>query len=472
MGFDPAAYLKAKSPGFDPAAYLKSKRPPQVAPEPSNTRPSVKSDVELGIESPLAEPPRGLLERLAPAPDRTNYDPNLPYSRRQAEDPIQNDPLAAAIVQGIPAAGAGALVASATGVPILGMAAQGAIQDPEHPIRGAALNMIPGIPGAVRQADNAIGRASLARVGTDKSFVPAGKALGAATGAYAGHHAAGFVGGGVGMHIGGKLGAKAGELADRAVGSLADRYLSRTAQFPDAAATYTPPAFPSAPEAPRGPVVDAEVVHAPEASPAPRLLGPRESPPPPPRKPLAPLVPQGPSIMERALRRFDEISGEPLTNGGKPPPPATNTATHGGATNAGGKGVTAAQVREAPAPDLAHADTQVAPSSLRDDVVKAAKQFREAPPETPPEVPPADTVEGKLAASIKILDNLRKAKANGTLTPEMEQEAVNAGIPQANVARVLGGRSTASADNPIAKARKAQVRNDAKNARILSGRNE
>jgi hypothetical protein len=275
-------------------------------------------------------------------------DAEAAKARRDAQDPIQQDPLAGMLVQGILAHGAGAFTAGATGVPILGQAAQGAVQAPEDPLTGAALSMIPGVPGAVGQADRAIGRAAQARVSAGKSFVPAGTAAGTAAGTMIGHRAVPYVGAPIGAALGAKGGAALGRLADRGVGALGQRHLLRTA----AAAPAVAPA-------------ELEAILA-------------QTEPPPARASLAPLVPEplpAPPLPRGAFGSptFDEF-GMPLTNPGQA---SANHATLGGATV----------------------------PNLRADVIRDAQAFRAAPPD-----PVHDALGSQLAESVRLLDELRAGK--------------------------------------------------------------
>lgn len=322
-------------PGHDPRAAARGMRP---EPKPDEVDAILgdygKHDVNRMLQ--------GRKDLITTPEDRVRLD-----DRRQREDPIKNDPLAGMIMQGIPAAGAGAAVAGLTGVPILGNAVQGAMMDPDHPIRGAALNMVPGVPGAVRQADNAIGSTALSRVNAGSSLVPAAKAAGTAAGTIAGHSVVPYVGAPIGAALGSKLGGAAGRGADSIVGAIGRRHLLKTA-------AAAPPIAPD---------VLADILAQTE-----------------PRAPLPPLAPQpgpAPAMPTGAFGApmFDEF-GMPLTKGGP-----VNHPTVGGATNPGG---------------------------LRADVVRDAAAFRAAPPEAQPGV---ESVLGdQLAKSVRLLDELRAGK--------------------------------------------------------------
>jgi hypothetical protein len=401
--------------------------------------------------------------------------------RQQAEDPIRNDPLAGMIVQGIPAAGlgvvAGGLVRPALGPLVQGMTT-GAASTPDHPLAGAALGAIPGIPGALGAADTAVGRFALARAAADKSFEATGKALGAGVGATVGHHAGGFVGAGVGAGIGSKVGGMAGRGADTLVDALADRYLARTAQFPRPNA-YQPPPFSAAAESPRGPTIDADLVHAPTAPGAQRLLGPApiELGPIPARAPLAPLAPEPlpppSSVPPGALGtpHVDEF-GAPLTEAGPK-----------GHLTVGGKtvGKPRLSIQDEQGRDLLPAEPES--PSLRADVARDAKRFLDEPYSAEPSYQgyvspeegaaarprvlypndkgaelgptgkvtaepwrgagegPAPTpggLEDQLGASVRMLDELKTARAAGKVSAAMIQGAVKAGISPGAIAKVVG----------------------------------
>lgn len=349
-------------------------------------RPAVAPDDDIELQP--TEGPPGLLRKAFPRATE----------RSRREDPISNDPLAALIVQGIPAAGAGALL----GGGVLGGAAAGAASDPEHPIRGALLGAavpaVTGAPAAVRAADAAIGRAAVKA----PSMVSAGESVGSATGAYLGY-GGGPVGSYVGHKIGSKIGAAGGRLADRGIEALADRHLARTAQFPRPPA-YSPPTFPAEPLPRGGPIIDADIIHQPAAPPAPLLLGPAAIPLGPMTKPLGPLAPQPSPLPDLppgafGLPAFDEF-GMPLTKAG---PPAANHATVGGATNPGG---------------------------LRADVIRDAAKARgeTMPAPGPPDV--EGTLGADLAKSVRLLDELRAGKITA-------QQAIAAGLSPGIVAKVL-----------------------------------
>jgi hypothetical protein len=139
----------------------------------------------------------------------------------------------------------------------------------------------------------------------------------------------------------------------------------------------------------------------------------------PPRKPLAPLVSTAKPDIERLAPYFDEITGQPLTNVGKPiySEALKNHGTVGGATNPGGK--------------------VAGLNSLRDDVMRDAKAATGESMPKPGASPEVD-VAMQLRGSLRILDELKVAKADGTLTPKMAQAAVKAGLAPATVAKIAG----------------------------------
>lgn len=311
-------------------------------------------------------------------------------ARIERDDPIRNDPLAGMIMQSIPAAGAGAVAAGLTRLAapaassLIGGATTGALSDPDHPLTGALLGAIPGAGAAARGADLAIGKAALARAG-EKTFENAGKVAGAGAGATVGHKAAGFVGAGLGAGAGAKVGGAAGRLADRGVEALADRYLARTAQLP-AGPLYTPPTFPGAAPGRGGPIIDADMVHAPPAPGVPLQLGPASR--------LAPLVPsprpQPASAPNGAFGTpFLDDFGVPVTRAGQGGFLPTDAPTGAGA------------------------------GPLRADVVRDAAAFRRAPYDAQPV---QDLLGDQLANSVRLLDELRAGKITA-------KQAIDAGLP-------------------------------------------
>lgn len=151
---------------FDVDDFLGEKKPEPkgtgTPPAPSMVRePRAKTDAELGLDAgPLkAERPAVGLERLAPD-DRSGAPAGPLEARKFAEDPVRNDPLAGAIVAGIPAAGLGALAApalAATGAaPLVARAGAGAIEGATaaklqggDPVTGAALGAALPVAGKV-----------------------------------------------------------------------------------------------------------------------------------------------------------------------------------------------------------------------------------------------------------------------------------------------------------------------------------
>lgn len=379
-----------ESKGYDPRAPARGMRP-----EP-------KPDEDIQLQS--TEEPPGFLRKAFPRATE----------RSRREDPISNDPLAGMIVQGIMAHGAGALVGGATGVPILGQAAQGAVQAPEHPFVGAGLSMIPGVPGAVGQADRAIGRIAQGRVSAGKSFVPAASAAGTAAGTMVGHSAVPYVGAPIGAALGAKLGASGGRLADRAVGALGQRHLLRTA----AAAPPIPPAELGAILAQTEPAAT--------------------------RAPLAPLVHQPlpePQLPPEMLRGPPSASFDEFTRPGG----AAGHATIGGATAAGPlrADVPMAQLALPPMPPAAFAAYEPPPFTagpmkpvidvrpeipgLHADVARDARALLRSPVQGPAI---EDTLGADLAKNVRLLDELRA----GEITA---QQALDAGLPSAIVKKAL-----------------------------------
>lgn len=307
-------------------------------------------------------------------------------ARAQREDPIKNDPIAGAIVQGIPAAGAGMLMGAASralapAAPLLSRTVQaattGAASTPDSPGKGALFGIATqGLPAA-RAADEAIGEAALDRVtapGFGEGPGKLVKATGAAAGAAVGHKIAGAPG----AVIGGAAGAGVPTMISRGLDSLAqrlaERHMARMATLRAANAAET-----AAPAVARAPL--APLAHEP--------LPPSE-PPVPPGAARGPAGPIGPNA-------FDE--------GGGPVAPAGNHATVGGATAAG------------PRPGMSPAERGAAAGSLED----------------------------QLSRSVEILGDLRVASATGTVTPMMLKEALDAGIPATTVYHVVGDKVAANA---------------------------
>lgn len=132
------------------------------------------------------------------------------------------------------------------------------------------------------------------------------------------------------------------------------------------------------------------------------------------RQPLAPLVSRPPAIPTELPPGFprgpllDDFTGAPVTNGGRLAP-LGNHATHGGATNPGGR----------LPPDLE--------AMFRADVARDAKAFAAAPPDAPAV---NDVLGDRLAASVRILDDLRAGKIT-------VDEAVKAGLPRGVAQRAV-----------------------------------
>lgn len=366
-------------------------------------RPEPKSDEELGIDDGPQFGFTGYSKagaRGTAAPKGTAILPGgFPYQPGVTDDPIGNDPLAGMIVQSIPAAGLGTLAGGLVkGAPAVANAVRGAVtgaaSNPDHPLVGAAVGVLPAVPGLARSADEAIGRKA-AEIATDPSrslgagkvASAVGKYAGKAAGGAVGHSVGGLPGAAVGQHYGGKLGEQAaGKLAgaaDKAVDALAARWLAR--QAPKAAEAAGVAAVPG---------LSAPVAPAAEAAPPMVRLQPLQHDPLP--------TPQG----VRPPPMLDEISGEPVTEVGQ-----------GGFLDS--EPVTAA-----------------GKPSLRADVAATAKGLKDAPYDA--EAAPPDSVSEQLARSVQILGDLQKAKAANKLTPTMIQGAIKAGMPPGAVSKAAG----------------------------------
>lgn len=249
----------------------------------------------------------------------------------------------------------------------------------EHPIVANASELAGGLVGgpkmladagavALRPVVKAVRGAAQARIDAGKTFIPAGKAAGTAVGTMAGHSAVPFVGAPVGAWIGSRVGGAAGGMADRAIGRIAG-------------------------QAARPLAADSGLLLSEAAT----------------RRPLAPLVPGASRVPVEAY--FDEITGQPLTNIGKPvySEALKNHATVGGGT---------------------------VPNGLRADVVRAAAAARAEA--MPPPGPPAraaadplpDTLGADLAKTVGLLDDLRAGRITA-------QQARDAGLPSAIIAKAL-----------------------------------
>lgn len=363
-------------------------------------RPEPKSDVDLGIESPAIGPqavPR--LNPLREAFPRAT-------ARTHAEDPIVNDPLAAAIVQGIPAAGAAALVgggAAAMGAgrtlsQVLGGAAGGAASNPEDPLTGAVVGgALPLAGPAMRAADNAVGRTAQFAVDHPAIVTRPIQAAGGAMGAGMGAATAGAPGAVAGSYLGKKAGDILARRASSSIQGTAERYAARKT-------------FALQNEG-GGSVRDYMNLEPQPLAPEPAAAGaapdPVPLPPPPP--------PAGTNVAEALdgpLRLAPAGTG--LGNGARAAPAARATAL---------EPLTAAKVaRDARA--IRDSEGSFGPASVTRETAERAPK-------------PAD-VAGDLQASIKILSQLRDARAAGKLTPAMAQQAIDAGVPAALVRRVAG----------------------------------
>jgi hypothetical protein len=285
-------------------------------------RPEPKSDDDITVASDYAK--HDVRKTLQGINDRitTPEVSQAQKARAQAEDPIRNDPLAGMIVQGIPAAGLGVVAGGLTRyvapglAPLVQGSTTGAASSPDNPALGAVIGAIPGLGSASRAVDNAIGESALAHVrpaGSPPSAVAqfAGKWLGAG----AGHSVGGLPGAAAGHYFGGKVATAASAAADNVTNALAERYLNQQADqalagqglvhFGDAAA----PPVGSAPMVNLAPLAPAPV----DPYAAARRIGPND---------------------------FDAID--------MPGAPASNHATVGDATNAGGKTVPTADVLSVP----------------------------------------------------------------------------------------------------------------------------
>lgn len=317
-------------------------------------------------------------------------------ARSQAEDPIRNDPLAGMIVQGIPAAGLGVVAGGLTRyvapglAPLVQGATTGAASSPDNPLLGAALGAIPGAKQAAGAADSAIGKAALGNVRPVGSPPGLGarviaKSLGAAVGGST-HGPLGLL---VGHSYGGKIAPALSSAADNVTNALAERYLNQQADATLAGRGLVH--FGDVPAPPVGSPTSAPMVN----------LSPLAHQP----LPEATMVPNG------ALGTpFVDDFGVPVTKaglGGSVPGEA--------ATNAGGK---------------------VLPPSLRDDVVRSSKAFRDDPYDT--DAPATPDIEDQLARSVRMFGQLKSAKAAGKLTPADIQDAVKAGMSPIAVAKVVG----------------------------------
>jgi hypothetical protein len=148
--------------------------------------PAAKSDAELGIDEGVRVAPKpgivqraanaaqraaGAVESITPPIDTSLADPNKPYNRREAENPVTNDPIAQAVLAAPLAAGGAALVGPAAlelgAAPLIaraiGGAAGGAIGSGvtgQDPVTGAAIGAGVPLAGAgVAAVGSAIGKA-------------------------------------------------------------------------------------------------------------------------------------------------------------------------------------------------------------------------------------------------------------------------------------------------------------------------
>ena len=360
-------------------------------------------------------------------------------ARARREDAIANDPLAGAIVQGIPAAGAGIVAGNLTRMaapglaPLVQGATTGAASSPDAPITGAVLGALPGVGSAARAADSAIGEAAFNRATTKGFGSGPGKVtklLGKGVGAVAGGASHGPLGVLVGHDLGGRAANAMSKAGDAATRALARRWLDR-----EIAA------------APMGaPVADlaaARNIAALGSRAVPRATGFTANPPPIPERPTMappaapePIAAPPPAAALRKLKIIDENGRDLIAN---PPTPA---------------------------------------ESLRADVIRDAQRFRGQPYETgpspkgaatpetaamdrpelvfdQPSAPPtsiaAPDVGGQLDQSLQVLNLMKQAKKAGTLTPALIRSAVKLGMPAQTVLKIVGPEDFKAAMKPAAK---------------------
>jgi hypothetical protein len=393
------APAKGGASAEDIALFSGAEAKTDVGPEARHERtaihqPAVKSDEELGLdEGPKffrGTPALLFADTKSPSGRFVANAKDAPgteaYASHHSGDEM-NDP-GAQMLTGAALAAPLAAAAPAGLAPMLSGAQQSAMMG-QNPAVGAALGAIPGIPGAARAADNAIGEAALSSVrpvGSPPSL-PAriiGKGLGMAAGG-ATHGPLGML---VGHDLGGRAAGAFSRAADATTNALAERYLMQQAD---------------AGLAGRGLVQIG-------AQPGPQVSGAS----PVPMVNLAPLVhqplPPPATVPNGAFGPFlDEISGQPVTQAGQGGFLPTDAPT------AAGKAL---------------------PPSLRDDVVRSAKAFRDQPYDV--DAPAGPSVEDQLARSVRMLGQLKSAKSAGKLTPADIQDAVKAGMSPLAVAKVVG----------------------------------
>lgn len=353
-------------------------------------RPEPKSDAELGIDEG-AQFPTDILGRKTEA---RNNPGTVAYQASHAGDEM-NDPGAQMLTAGAlaaPLAVVAGAAAPAALAPLVSGAASGGQQAAmmgQNPLVGAALGALPGVGPAARAADSTIGAAALRNVapaaGPGKIAQFAGKWIGAG----AGHAVGGLPGAAAGHYFGGKAAVAAAAAADNVTNALAERYLNQQADATLAGRGLVH--FGDVPAPPVGSPTSAPMVN----------LSPLAHQP----LPEATMVPNG------ALGTpFVDDFGVPVTKAGQ-----GGSVPGEAATNAGGK---------------------VLPPSLRDDVVRSSKAFRDDPYDT--DAPATPDIEDQLARSVRMFGQLKSAKAAGKLTPADIQDAVKAGMSPIAVAKVVG----------------------------------
>jgi hypothetical protein len=325
------------------------------------------------------------------------------YASRHAGDEM-NDTGAQLITGGALAAPGAALVGAAAPAalaPLASGAAAGGQQaafQGQNPLVGAALGALPGVPAAAGAIDRAIGEAALRNVRPVGSPPgPIAKLLGKGVDLAAG--------GPAGLIIGhGKAAPFFSKAGDAATTALADRFLRQELASPAASARV------------------ANLVQLPSsvetiAPPAPSMLSPLvHEPLPPPTE-----VPPGTFEASPPAGDFDAL-----------PTGARGHATVGGETAAGPK-LRRLQIQDEHGNDLVGPGAK---PSLRDDVIRDAGRFRGQGPDV--DEPPAVPLESQLERSVRMLSELKTAKAAGKVSPTMIQDAVKAGMSPQAIAKVVG----------------------------------
>lgn len=379
--------------------------------------PEPKSDEELGLDEgpkfsrefpqfgsalrPIFGEVKGTIAKRAQDAPGTQA-----YASHHAGDEM-NDPGAqlitgAALSAPLAAAGPSAIAPQVAG------AAQAAMQG-QDPVTGALLASAPGIPGTVRAADRAIGEAALNRVrpvgqGPGLGAKIAGKGVGALVGST--HGPLGII---VGQDIGGRAASLFSKAGDAATNALADRFLRQELASPAASARV------------------ANMVQLPSST---------ETIARPAQINLSPLVheplPPPTSVPNGALGTpFLDDFGVPVTRAGQ-----GGFLPGEAATNAGARPAPAAKPKRLQILDENGRDLTSEPPSLREDVARDAKRFRDQPYDRD-EPEPAD-VETQLARSVRMLSELKSAARAGKVSPLMIQDAIAAGMSPQAVAKTVG----------------------------------